>query len=159
MNLSTEIKKQYFNTPQMEAMYIAANTTVIVGGRRLGKSHGFGAPFLLRNMKHMPGSSGGVVGTSYQQLLTRTLPGTLNALRQWNIQRDVHYYIGRKPPLSANFKEPVIPPASYDNSVIFWNGTILRLISQDRPGTSNSLTLDWGLFDEAKFLNFDKLKD
>lgn len=45
MNLSTEIKKQYFNTPQMEAMYIAANTTVIVGGRRLGKSHGFGAPF------------------------------------------------------------------------------------------------------------------
>ena len=81
MNLSTEIKKQYFNTPQMEAMYIAANTTVIVGGRRLGKSHGFGAPFLLRNMKHMPGSSGGVVGTSYQQLLTRTLPGTLNALR------------------------------------------------------------------------------
>ena len=69
MNLSPEIKKQYFNTPQMEAMYIAANTTVIVGGRRLGKSHGFGAPFLLRNMKHMPGSSGGVVGTSYQQLL------------------------------------------------------------------------------------------
>lgn len=59
MNLSPEIKKQYFNTPQMEAMYIAANTTVIVGGRRLGKSHGFGAPFLLRNMKHMPGSSGG----------------------------------------------------------------------------------------------------
>ena len=159
MSLSPEIKKQYFNTPQMEAMYIAANTTVIVGGRRLGKSHGFGAPFLLRNMKHMPGSSGGVVGTSYQQLLPRTLPGTLHALRQWNIQRDVHYYIGRKPPLSANFKEPVIPPASYDNSVIFWNGTILRLISQDRPGTSNSLTLDWGLFDEAKFLNFDKLKD
>ena len=46
MSLSPEIKKQYFNTPQMEAMYIAANTTVIVGGRRLGKSHGFGAPFL-----------------------------------------------------------------------------------------------------------------
>ena len=82
MNLSTEIKKQYFNTPQMEAMYIAANTTVIVGGRRLGKSHGFGAPFLLRNMKHMPGSSGGVVGTSYQQLLTRTLSvnGTYSAM-------------------------------------------------------------------------------
>ena len=34
MNLSPEIKKQYFNTPQMEAMYIAANTTVIVGGPR-----------------------------------------------------------------------------------------------------------------------------
>jgi hypothetical protein len=148
----------YFNDPQLETMYTAANTNVIVGGRRMGKSHGLIAPFSLRNTQAMPGSSAGIVGTSYQQLLTRTLPGTLQALQQWGYKRDIHYFIGRKPPSSANFATPKIDPPSYDNSVIFYNGTIWRLISQDRPGTSNSLTLDWGVFDEAKFLSFDKLK-
>ncbi len=33
------------------------------------------------------------------------------------------------------------------------------IISQDRPGSSNSLTLSWLLVDEAKFINYDKLKD
>ncbi len=157
--MKKENNKIYFNTPQMEAMYVKANTTVIVGGRRLGKSHGFAAPFILNNMKYMPGSSGGVVGTSYQQILTRTLPGTLAGLRTWGIERDVHYYVGHEAPKSANFRKPEIPPSDYSHSVVFWNGTILRLISQDRPGTSNSLTLDWGLFDEAKFLSFTKLKE
>lgn len=158
-NSQNKQNKIYFNDPQLDAMYTAANTNVVVGGRRLGKSHGLIAPFSLRNTQSMPGSSAGIVGTSYQQLLTRTLPGTLQALQQWGYKRDIHYFIGRRPPRTANFATPKIDPPNYDNSVIFYNGTIWRLISQDRPGTSNSLTLDWGVFDEAKFLSFDKLKD
>lgn len=152
-------KKVYFNPAQLKVMYTQANTDMFLGGRRLGKSHGIAAPFCLRNTQHLPGSSGGIVGTSYQQLLTRTLPGTLQALNSWGYKRDVHYYVCRKPPEAANFKKPLIEPSSYDNSIIFYNGTIWRLISQDRPGSSNSLTLDWALFDEAKFLNYEKLKD
>ena len=33
------------------------------------------------------------------------------------------------------------------------------IISQDRPGSSNSLTLSWLLIDEAKFIDYNKLKD
>ena len=33
------------------------------------------------------------------------------------------------------------------------------IISQDRPGSSNSLTLSWLLVDEAKFIDYAKLKD
>lgn len=152
-------KKIYFNDPQLEFMFIAAHTSIVVGGRRLGKSHGFAAPFVLRNVQAMPRSTGGIIGSTYQQLLSRTLPGTLQALETFGFKRDLHYYIGHKPPLNSNFRKPIIDPASYENAIIFYDGTILRLISQDRQGTSNSLTLDWLLADEAKFLKFQKLKE
>ncbi|MDA3943700.1 MAG: hypothetical protein PF694_09205 [Bacteroidetes bacterium] len=152
-------KKIYFNNPQLEFRYIAAHTSVFVGGRRLGKSHGLNAPWLLRNIQHMPRSGGGIVGSTFQQLLTRTIPGTLKAFEDMGYKRNLHYYIGRKPPKAAGFKEPVIQPVSYDHVVSWYNGSVQFLISQDIPGSSNSLTLQYLLGDEAKYLDFEKLKD
>lgn len=152
-------KKIYFNNPQLEFRYIAAHTSVFVGGRRLGKSHGLNAPWMLRNVQHMPRSGGGIVGATFQQLLTRTIPGTLKAFEDMGYKRNLHYYIGRKPPKAAGFKEPVIQPVSYDHVMSWYNGSVQFLISQDIPGSSNSLTLQYILGDEAKFLDFEKLKD
>jgi hypothetical protein len=154
-----EKKKIYFNDPQLEFRYVGAHTSIFVGGRRLGKSHGLNAPWLLRNVQYMPRSGGGIVGSTFQQLLTRTLPGTFKALEDQGYHRNVHYFVGRKPPKSAGFKEPVIKPVSCDHVVSWYNGSIQYLISQDIPGSSNSLTLQYILGDEAKFLDFDKLKD
>jgi hypothetical protein len=157
--MTKEKRKIYFNDPQLEFMYTGAHTSIIVGGRRLGKTHGFAAPFFQRNFQAMPRSSGGIIGSTYQQLLSRTLPGTFQALETFGFKRDLHYYVGHKPPQNSNFQKPIIDPVSYEYAIIFYNGTIARLISQDRPGTSNSLTLDWLLGDEAKFLKFQKLKE
>ncbi|WP_372775650.1 hypothetical protein [Mangrovibacterium sp.] len=152
-------KKIYYNDPQLEYMYTGAHTSVIAGGRRLGKSHGFAAPFVLRNTQSMPRSTQGVVGNTFQQLLSRTLPGTLQALEEMGYKRDLHFHIGHKPPKNSNFAKPIIDPPSYEHAMIWYNGTIWRFISQDRAGTSNSLTLDGILLDEAKFLKFQKLKE
>jgi hypothetical protein len=149
----------YFNPPQQEVMFTGAHTTVIVGGRRLGKSHGIAAPFFLRNLQRMPRSSGAFIFSTYRRGLTNTLPGTLAALESWNYKRDLHYYIGRKPPKSAGFAKPFIEPAEYEYVISFYNGSNAYFISQDRAGTSNSLTLDYLIGDEAKFLNYEKLKD
>jgi hypothetical protein len=149
----------YFNPPQQEVMFTGAKTTVFVGGRRLGKSHGVAAPFLLRNFQRMPRSSGAFVVPSYRHGLTNTLPGTLAALESFGFKRDVHYYIGHRPPRSACFPKPYIEPAEYEHVISFYNGSIAYIISQDRPGTSNSLTLDYLIIDEAKFVSFEKLKD
>ncbi|MDR0685959.1 MAG: hypothetical protein LBF79_00650 [Dysgonamonadaceae bacterium] len=149
----------YFNPPQQEVMFTGAKTTVFVGGRRLGKTHGVAAPFFLRNFQRMPRSSGAFIVPSYRHGLTNTLPGTLAALDSFGYQRDVHYFIGRKPPKSAGFADPYIQPADYEHVISMYNGSCAYIISQDRPGTSNSLTLDYLIIDEAKFINFDKLKD
>lgn len=152
-------KKVYFNPPQLEVMSTFANITIFVGGRRLGKSFGLLAPFLLLLFQRMPGCSIGIVVSTYKRGLTNTLPGTLSAFESWGYKRNIHYYIGRKPPKSAGFEKPIIEPVDYSYVISFYNGSIAYIISQDRPGSSNGLTLDGLLGDEAKYLDNEKLKE
>lgn len=150
-------KKVYFNKPQRLTQLIGANTTVIVAGRRTGKTDSIAAPFVLRNMQRMPGSTGGIVVPTFKHGLTNTIPGLLAAWKRWGFIEGVHYVVGRKPPKS--FGKPIIPPFDNEHVITFYNGSVAVIISQDRPGSSNSLTLSWLLVDEAKFIDYQKLKD
>lgn len=150
-------KKIYFNNPQLLTQLIGANTSVIVAGRRTGKTDSIAAPFALRNMQRMPGSTGGVVVPTFKHGLTNTLPGLLAAWKRWGFLNGLHYVVGRRPPKS--FKQPIIEPNDYEHVISFYNGSCAVIISQDRPGSSNSLTLSWLLVDEAKFIDYQKLKD
>ena len=150
-------KRVYFNKPQRLTQLIGANTTVIVAGRRTGKTDSIAAPFVLRNMQRMPGSTGGIVVPTFKHGLTNTIPGLLAAWKRWGFIEGIHYVVGRKPPKS--FKLPIIDPKDYEHVISFYNGSVAVIISQDRPGSSNSLTLSWLLVDEAKFIDYAKLKD
>ena len=147
----------YFNKPQLLTQLIAARTTVIVAGRRTGKTDSIASPFVLRNMQRMPGSTGGIVVPTFKHGLTNTLPGLFAAWKRWGNINGIHYVIGRKPPKS--FKKPITEPSDYEHVITFYNGSCAIIISQDRPGSSNSLTLSWLLIDEAKFIDYNKLKD
>jgi len=128
----------YFNKPQRLTQLIGAHTTVIVAGRRTGKTDSIASPFVLRNMQRMPGSTGGIVVPTFKHGLTNTIPGLLAAWRRWGLKPGIHYVVGKKPPKS--FKPAII-------------------VSQDRPGSANSLTLSWLLIDEARFVDYEKLKN
>ena len=150
-------KKIYFNKPQRLTQLIGANTSVIVAGRRTGKTDSIAAPFVLRNMQRMPGSTGGIVVPTFKHGLTNTIPGLLAAWKRWGYIEGIHYVVGRKTPKS--FRQPIIDPKDYEHVISFYNGSVAVIISQDRPGSSNSLTLSWLLVDEAKFIDYQKLKD
>lgn len=136
---------------------IAANTSVIVAGRRTGKTDGIAAPYVLRCMQRMPGSSGGIVVPTYRHGLTNTIPGVMATFERWKYREGVHYVIGKVPP--PHFRKPIIKPFSYDRVLSFCNGSVAILLSQDRAGTANGLTLSWLLVDEAKFIDYRKLKE
>lgn len=157
MNDEQNAKRIYFNNPQRLTQLIGANTSVIVAGRRTGKTDSIAAPFALRNMQRMPGSTGGIVVPTFKHGLTNTLPGLLAAWKRWGFINGIHYVVGRRPPKS--FKRPIIEPNDYEHVISFYNGSCAIIISQDRPGSSNSLTLSWLLVDEAKFIDYQKLKD
>ncbi|MCH5234764.1 MAG: hypothetical protein J1E16_05670 [Muribaculaceae bacterium] len=150
-------KQIYFNKPQQLTQLIGANTSVIVAGRRTGKTDSIAAPFVLRNMQRMKGSTGGIVVPTFKHGLTNTIPGLMAAWKRWGYINGVHYVIGKKPPKS--FEKPITEPYDYDHVISFYNGSVAVLISQDIAGSSNSLTLSWLLIDEAKFINYEKLKD
>ena len=92
---TAERKQVYFNKPQRLTQLIAANTTVIVAGRRTGKTDSIAAPFVLRNMQRMPGSTGGIVVPTFKHGLTNTLPGLLAAWKRWGYIEGVHYVVGK----------------------------------------------------------------
>lgn len=150
-------KQIYFNRPQRLTQLIGANTSVIVAGRRTGKTDSIAAPFCLRNMQRMPGSTGGIVVPTFKHGLTNTIPGLLTAWKRWGFLPGIHYVVGRRPP--KGFASPIIEPQDYEHVISFYNGSLAVIISQDRPGSSNSLTLSWLLVDEAKFIDYQKLKD
>lgn len=151
------MEKIYFNDPQLECMYIGANTSVVVAGRRMGKTHGLAAPFIIRCVTRMPGSTGGIVVPTFLHGLTNTIPGVLAALRSFGYIEGVHFVVGKIPP--AHFQLPIIKPSSYQHVISFWNGSVAILLSQDRTYSANSLTLSWMLIDEAKFIDHHKLKE
>ena len=150
-------RKVYFNPVQLQFQWIAANTSVGVCGRRFGKTEGMAAPFVLRCFQRMPGSTGGIVVPTFLHGLTNTIPGVLAAFRRWGYIDGIHYVVGRKPP--EFFNSPIIKPQSYAHVISFYNGSVAVLLSQDRSYSANSLTLSWLLVDEAKFIDYRKLKD
>lgn len=150
-------KKVYFNKPQRLTQLVGANTTVIVAGRRTGKTDSIAAPFVLRNMQRMPGSTGGIIVPTFKHGLTNTIPGILAAWKRWGFIEGIHYVVGKVPP--KTFAKPIIEPFSYEHVISFYNGSIAVIISQDRAGSSNGLTLSWLLIDEAKFIDYMKLKE
>lgn len=147
----------YFNEPQRMTQLVGAHTSVIVAGRRTGKTDSIASPFVLRNMQRMPGSTGGIVVPTFKHGLTNTIPGLLAAWRRWGYKDGIHFVVGKKPP--KGFKPAITEPVEYEHVISFYNGSRAIIISQDRPGSSNSLTLSWLLIDEAKFIDYEKLKD
>jgi hypothetical protein len=152
-------RKIFFNKPQRMAMYVMANQEYHVWGRRTGKSHGLMGPRSLTNVFTMPQSYGSMVGPSYKMMLAQTLPTTLNAWKYFGVYENVHYVLSRKPPEKWGWPKPFIEPRNYENTITFYNGSIIVLISQDKIGTSNSRSLDWMMVDEAKFINYERFKN
>lgn len=154
--LSNKVLK-YFNRAQLDAMAINAKDERCIGSRGVGKSDGFDSRRLLQNVFSMPRSVGGLLSPTYAKLLQNTLPAVATALERWGFKRDIHYVIGKRPPKSLNFQTPITQPFSYDYVMAWFNGSIVNLISFDRSMSANSMSLDYLMGFEAKYLPYDKI--
>lgn len=152
-------QKVYLNDVQRDLMTIVqAKDTVLVAGRAFGKGM-VHALWNLRNFQRMPGSITGFVSANIKRALTNTLPSMLIHWENWGFKRNVHWCLGIQPPASWGWKEPIFPVRNFENVLSFCNGSIGYIISQDRTGTSNSQSYDALDIDEAKFIDFERLKD
>jgi hypothetical protein len=157
-----EVKDLYMNYVQVLAWLVgAANTTGIIG-RGGGKSNGIGSARVHRNVQVMPMSTGVALGSTYIQLLDRTLPALFEGMARLGYERDKDYWVRRFPDPKLNLRMPQNVPLTPEHSVFIRKDntvTPMRLVSQDRPGTSNGLSIDWLYNDESKFLNKPKLDE
>ena len=150
--------KAYFHPTQQQLLYTPVKDIVAVCGRGWGKGP-IHAAINLRNFQRMQGSITGIVAANCKRALSNTLPSMLIHWQNWGFKRDVHWCIGKRPPKAWGWGEPIFQPDNWDNVLSFYNGSIGYIISQDRKGTSNSFSFDYLDIDEAKFINFEQLKD
>ena len=150
--------RQYFNDAQYYSLAMNTRDEVIVAGRGVGKG-AIQARRLQSCFQGMPGSMGGFVAPSVKRCLTNILPSMLIHLERWGFKRDLHYVVGKKPWKRLHWKTPIFTPANWENTISFYNGSVCNVISQDRSGTSNSMSLDYLIIDEAKFIDYEQLKD
>jgi hypothetical protein len=153
-----EKQKQYFNDAQLYPLYMSPRDLVCEMGRGTGKGL-IDAMRLIQVEQQMPGSCTGFVSPSYKKCLTSTLPSLLVHWERWGYKRDIHYTVGKKPWKALKWKDPIFTPQNWENCIGFYNGSVCQIITQDREGASNGLSLDHILIDEAKFVDYEKLKN
>lgn len=152
-----EVVDKFFNKMQRHAMSINAHDEYIVASRGTGKSEGIDARIILRNVWEMPGSLGGLISPSYAKAWGNTLPAICKALAEWGYIQGIHYVVGHKAPESMGFAKPVRPVLGdgWSNAFHFWNGTVMVILSFNQGMSANSMSLDWVIGPEAKFLIMD----
>ena len=155
--MADNVQKQYFNDAQLCPLLLSPRDFVGEMGRGTGKGL-IDATRMVQVFQHMPGCCMGFVSPSYKKCLTNTLPSMLVHLERWGYKRDVHYTVGKKPWKALHWKEPIFTPQNWENVIGFYNGSVCQIISQDREGASNGLSLDHLLIDEAKFVDYEKLR-
>lgn len=148
-----------YHAGQAHSVLASANTEDIVCGRGWGKSEGPGGKRLADWADAMPRASIGIVCSTFVQGKDRTLPPLYRAWERLGYRRDIHFFVGKKPPKHWNIKLPFYAPDIDQNTIYWYNGACFKIISQDRPGSANGSTLDALYGDEAKLLNKKKFDD
>lgn len=150
--------EQYLNDGQAYMLMMNPRDLVAECGRGFGKGV-VQAGRALTAVQSMPGCCAAGVFPSVKRGLTNIVPSWMIHWENWGLRRDRHYIVGKKPWKALGWKRPVFEPANWENCIAFYNGSVINLISQDRTGTSNSMSLDYVAIDEAKFIDFEQLKD
>lgn len=147
-------RKLMLNIPQMIASLSQAATLVLEWGRGTGKTTMRGIRW-SKKLRLMPRSTGLLIGPSYQFLLTRILPSLVQGLEMVGLYKDLHYFVGRRPPRAwrRSWLEAYQPPEEYNRYITFWNGMGVHLISQDVKGDGRGINSDWIDGDEGGLLD------
>lgn len=153
-----EPRKVHLNNPQLLSYLVTAAINILIWGRGTGKSEGALSMFTLQNVLAMPRGQGGIIGTTYEQLLTRTLPPLIAGWEKMGYELNKHYFIRGFAPEKYKWPRAYRAPIKGDHYIHWYNGAGMYLVSQDRSGTSNGLSLDYAVGDEAKLLNRTRLE-
>ena len=161
--VDAEYREIRYNTAQMVARMIGKSFPQVKHldlewGRGTGKTTVFAA-FARDIARDLPRGVFQWEVPTYQKFLTEIIPAFIHSMEMQGMHKDLHYFIGRRPPAAWKWPEPYKPPMRYDNFIQFYNGFGIVLLSQDIPGAGRGLSTDGRFADEAVMLDKRKLED
>lgn len=125
----------------------------VKAGRGSGKSFILGYALTIA-VKSMPRSTGIIVGETFVQIKSRTLPSTKEGLEKMGLYEGIDYVVGKR---GEGFELPFQSPDSWSNVIHFRNGTIAVMVSLDNPNSGRGLNSYWVIGDEAALLTYERL--
>jgi hypothetical protein len=153
--LSNNIKIVELTIPQLFFIMAPQSKKYFEGGRGAGKTTILGKR--MRDLVvDMPRASFALVGSTYSQMLARTLPSAIEGLEMFNLFQDVDFVVGRCGKRHG-YEMPLQPPNQWNNIIHFSNGCIFQLVSLDNPNSGRGLNSCAIIGDEAALLEPEKL--
>lgn len=141
--------------PQLTCVIAPQKHKYIEMGRGGGKTTIFG--YQMRELvRQMPKASFALTGSTYSQILARTLPSAIEGLAMFNLHQDVDFVVGRSGK-KLGYEMPYQPPNQWNNIIHFPNGSIFQLVSLDNANSGRGLNSYAELGDEAALLDPEKL--
>lgn len=126
----------------------------IEAGRGVGKSTIL-AYFVKTATEQMPRATGVLVGETYVQIKSRTLPSTKEGLEMFGIYENIDYVVGRCG--GEGYQMPFQAPNSWANVIHFRNGFIWLMVSLDDPNAGRGVNAYVVIGDEAALLREERL--
>ncbi len=151
-----ESKNLYLNKPQLRLIMANASESMINWPRGIGKSFIIAWIIRLAALK-MPRCSGTITGMTYEQILSQTLPATIQGLEKLGWKKDVHFWVRQEPPKKYKIPRPYQAPGKYDHYLTTYTGAGFHLLSQDKnaaPG--RGLSTDIQITDEHLLIDVDR---
>lgn len=158
-----ETIEQHWNKPQLKSLLIDAPNETFIAGRGTGKTVKVGARKTAINyLDSMPRGKHIFVAATFTQSFTRTLPELIKGWGELGYVLGHHFIVGEKPTEKWKnmwkWKGPYSPPMDFKYIISWWNGSVAQLVSQERRGQSNGMSIDSIFGDEAKLLNDEKFQ-
>lgn len=104
----------------------------------------------------LPRATGILVGQTYMQMLSRTLPSTKEGLEMFGFYEGIDFVVGRHGK-KLGFEMPYQTPSKWENVIHFRNGFILVLVSLDNPNSGRGLNSYIVIGDEAALFDQERL--
>jgi len=150
-------RELYYNEPQVKTYHVGAHRTYCIWGRGTGKTSNALAPRLAAWVQAMPRSLIALVGVSYAQHLERVLPAMVSGWERMGYKENIHFFVRKFAPEKYGWSRSYLCPQIGSHVIHWYNGAVITLVSQDRPGLANGLSFDAIAGDEARFLNYEQL--
>lgn len=156
---NSEIVKLHLNPPQLHYFMVRPKLGVYLWGRGTGKTEGPGALHAYECCMTMPRSNNAIASTTYDKVINTVLPAIQMTWEKLGLKENQHYWIRKYAPEEYRIEKPFRAPGQPYHLVHFYTGACLRLMSLDRPGMNNGVSIDSFYGDEAKFFKRDKIRE
>lgn len=154
-----DFKEVHRNLPQLKTFLINADFMVCLIARAVGKTHGITATWIYERVKKMPRSHGAILSPSYAHLIDTIIPAMQQGWAELNLLEGTHYWIREKPPIELRIPQPYLPVDDPKYFIFFVNGSVLKLVSQDRKALVNSKSFDYIAVEEGRKVDGQRFDD